>query len=190
MLGARITRNRLALVGVLAVTALALLAAVLPAAGATAVRATSPTGRAFADPEGEYRLTISPTWKADHGSYVKGVEVWYLGPTGTGTFVPNINILTQTIPATMTLEQYLKLSIDGAPRLLTEFRNIGSQIVRGKNARLAVWEFASKSKGLSFRHLGIFTVKDGTAVVATLTSTAAKYPALRRAVKPFLLTLY
>lgn len=166
-----------------------LVAAMLPSVGATAVRATSPAGRAFTDPEGEYRLTISPAWKADHGSYVKGVEVWYLGPTGTGTFVPNVNILTQAIPATMTLERYLKLSIDGAPRLLEQFRNISSQIVRGKNARLAVWEFASRSKGLSFRHLGVFTVKSGTAVVATLTATAATYPALRRAVKPFLLTL-
>ena len=52
-----------------------------------------------------------------------------------------------------------------------------------------MWEFASKSKGLSFRHLGVFTVKNGTAVVATLTATAEKYPALRRAVQPYLLTL-
>jgi hypothetical protein len=64
-----------------------------PATTSTVASAPDPGGTPFDDPEGTYRLKLSPAWRSvDSG--VPGVEAWLTGATD-GDFRDNVNISTE-----------------------------------------------------------------------------------------------
>lgn len=179
--------------GVALAAALVLVLASFGSAGAVAAPGAATlaqlAGTRFADPEGDYRMTIpSSGWQAAHGSLVAGIEVWFVAPRAGG-FTPNVNVLTQTVPAGTTLEAYLKASIANGPRVVGGLASIRSTVVRGASARLAVWDYRSRQAGRNLRHVGVFGISGTRAVVATLTAPVGTFDALRRVTMPYLLTL-
>ena len=148
-----------------------------------------PEGDLFADPEGAYQMTIPRDWQASHGSLAQGIEVWFTAPLADG-FRPNVNVLTQAI-GELSLDEYTQLSLDNAPSFIGKFELVDSRTEFGAHGtELAVSEYRGTTgvnRLLSF--VAVWTVHDGQAIVATLTSTPETYEAQREAWLPYLLTL-
>ena len=141
------------------------------------------------DPEGEYRITVDPAWDAEHGTLAQGIEVWFTGPV-VDNFRPNVNILTQSV-GSMSLEQYTELSIENGPNFIADFALVESHTETGVNGTaLAVLEYTgSAANDLPLRFLAVWTVADGTAIVATVTAPTDRFEEERDAALPYLRTL-
>ena len=151
----------------------------------TSARANSAIdGETFVDPQGTYSLQIAPDWQANHGTVIAEIEAWLVSTPENG-FTPNVNVLTQAIPE-MTLEDYLELSIEGAPTFINEFELIDEGIIDSSNGhRLATMHYASGD----MQFLGVFAVSDGQAIVATLTAPSHRFDPIRDEAMPYLQTL-
>jgi len=88
-------------------------------------------GDAFADPEGRYTLSVPADWEAHHGVAGEGVEVWLVddGDDADG-FASNINVITEDVVG-MSLEDYVELSIENAPTIMSDFALVSSEMVTG-----------------------------------------------------------
>ena len=145
-------------------------------------------GELFVDPEGSYELVVMPQWVSSHGSFAVGMEVWAVEEPGP--FTSNVNILTQVIPSGTTLEDYLRLSIDSAEVMMSDFTLLDSGIVDGHEGQpLAVVTYEGSPTGERLRFLGVFAVRDSEAVVATLTTPPDRFNTFRSEIEPYLLTL-
>lgn len=146
-------------------------------------------GETFLDPEGDYRMTVSSNWEANHGTVAAGIELWFTGPPD-GPFRPNINVLTQAVGA-MDLETYTRMSLDNAPAFVSEFELVGTKTQTGATGtELAVSEYRGKVGASSLFHfLAVWTVSDGQAIVVTLTAPPETYASQRKAWLPYLLTI-
>lgn len=167
----------------------ALVSAACGTAGDVAQTSDLPNGVTFADPEGSYQMVVSNTWTASPGSVVAGIETWLVGEPVDG-FASNVNALTQVVPASTTLEDYLELSIESAPNFIDDFRLIRQEIVDGSEGQpLAIMEYEGAPQGETLRFLAVFGMGDGLAVVATLTTRPQDAERQTEEIEPYLLTL-
>ena len=146
-------------------------------------------GKAFVDPQGTYTITIGSDWVQQPGAFVKEIESWAIAEPADG-FGSNVNVLTQDAPGT-SLAEYLELSL----KSMGELDVIEQRIITGSNGNdLGMIEYEGVIPGLaddrSLHFLATFDVRDGVAVVATLTTVNdATFDALRPIVEPFLRSL-
>ncbi|HEV8489401.1 MAG TPA: hypothetical protein VGQ58_06395 [Candidatus Limnocylindrales bacterium] len=133
-------------------------------------------------------MTIGTNWVAHHGGFAEGIEVWAVA-TQEDDFMPNVNVLTQAI-GDMTLEDYSALSLRNAPLLIADFRLLESRTARGPDGSLlAVLDFTGTGVGRRLHFLAVWTVRDGRAIVATLTTPVGSFDRIRATIEPYLLTL-
>lgn len=145
------------------------------------------TESTFVDPQGTYEIDVDPSWIAQHGAIAAEIELWFVGPP-SGQLATNVNVLTQNAPA-VDLRGYLDLSVENADLLLEDGEVVDSGIVQGTYDQLAFMEYRGVQAGNQLHFLGYFTVDQGTAVVATLTSTEDQFDQVRREAEPYLQTL-
>jgi hypothetical protein len=141
---------------------------------------------AFADPEGRYTLSVPADWEAHHGVAGEGIEVWLVddGDDADG-FATNINVITEDVVG-MSLEDYVELSIENAPTIMSDFALVSSETVTGAAGQeLAVMEYT----GAGMPYIGVMAMGAEGAVVITLASTTDTFAAVKDAVYPFMLTL-
>lgn len=139
----------------------------------------------FSDPDGTYTITIDPEWVEISGSVVAEVEQWRVEPSNRG-FATNVNVLTQRASG-MSLESYLDLSVEN----MGGFHLIERDTITSDGGHvLGVLEYTGSPAGDRRLHfLATVDVRDGVAVVATLTVEEELFSQLRRKVEPYLLTL-
>jgi hypothetical protein len=164
----------------------ALLAAVVVAGCGGSPRAT-PIGTTYDDPEGAYAIQVDPAWTINVGGFASGVEIWILGPA-EGDFTPNLNLLTQAAPG-MDLAEYAKASIQNAPKFIPDVSLISQSTVDGPSGQLGRIEYSGTVQSRSLHFLAYFGIRDGTAIVATLTTPVGSFETWRAAVEPYLATL-
>ncbi len=158
------------------------------APGPPAAPLTAGVGTTFDDPQGTYTLTIDPTWTEHSGAIVAEIEAWSVGPASNG-FTPNVNVLTQSAPG-VDLTEYLAISVRNGPRLMSDFQLVHSQVLTGSAGQpLAEMEYTAGASGRVVHFLGVVALRNGRAIVATLTTTDTSFAAIRARVEPFLLTL-
>lgn len=153
---------------------------------------TTPTGGSsgvlFVDPDGTYQMEVSPMWVSNHGSFIAGLEVWYMTEPTLG-IAPNVNVLSQVVPQEMTLDEYHEASIANAALLIEQFELIDEGIVTGRNQQLGMLDYAGVADGSELRFLAFYAVDDGVAVIATFTAEPDQFEILRDEIEPYLLTL-
>lgn len=159
-------------------------AVVLAACGASG---GSQIGTTYTDPEGAYEIQVDPAWTLQAGAFAQGVESWFLGPA-EGDFTPNLNVLTQVAPG-MDLAQYVQVSIDNAPKFIPDATILARSTFDGPGGQLAEFEYTGTVQGRFLHFLAYFSVKDGKAIVATLTTGPDSFATWRAVVEPFMRTL-
>jgi hypothetical protein len=133
-------------------------------------------------------MTVDRHWTEHSGSIVAEVEAWLVAAPSNG-FAANVNVLTQSAPG-IDLETYLGLSTKQGPLLIQGFRLVRSEVVTGTTgAPLGVIEYTGQTGGRDLSFLAVIALRQGHAVVATLTAPTALFADLRTRVEPFLLTL-
>jgi hypothetical protein len=143
-------------------------------------------GVAFKDPQGSYTIELQPGWTRMSGTPVKEIEAWSVGFDSAG-FTPNVTVVTQDSQG-MDLAKYMQASLDelGAGHL-----DYSTTVTGVHGNQLGVLEYhglvGTSTTPLHF--LAVFEVRDGQAVVATLTTTDSRFPVLRKEAEPYLRTL-
>lgn len=141
----------------------------------------------FTDPQGAYTITIGSDWDQMPGAFVKEVELWSIG-LATDGMAPNVNVLTQDSLGA-DLDDYLDLSVENMGPL----ELIDRSTVRGPDGdELGLMEYSGVVPGGPDRplhFLATIDVRDGVAVVATLTTSPDEFDDYREAIEPYLLTL-
>ena len=145
------------------------------------------TGTAYADPAGQYRLLLAPTWEPA-GSTTPNIVSWFTR-AATTTFRDNANVLVEKLPSDVSMSTYLAASVSNAPKTLQSFVEVNrsTQNINGKT--VGQLDFTSTQQGLQLRHRAIVVIKNRNAVVLTYTSEASRFDVEVGAVQPYLLTL-
>ena len=149
------------------------------------------SGEAFSDPQGAYTVRIGKDWGPLPGTFVDEIETWSVAEPADG-FGANVNVLTQAAPG-MDLSSYLDLTVDSIDTI-DELTLIEASIVEGANGnQLGLIEYEGvvpgTPPGQSLSFLATFDVRDGTAVVATLTALPSNFESLRSEIEPLLMSL-
>ena len=140
----------------------------------------------FVDPQGTYSIDISPTWTEQSGTVVSEVEAWLIG-LGDTQFQDNVNVLTQETQG-RDLQEYLDFSTAS----MGDMELISETIVTGTAGNeLALLEYSGVLPGapIPLHALATVSVDDGTAIIATLTTTLDTFEEARAEAERYLLTL-
>jgi hypothetical protein len=150
---------------------------------------SGPVDGAFIDPEGLYLMRVDPGWTYQAGGFAEGIEFWFLGPPERG-LQPNLNVLTQ-VTGGLSLTQYIKLSIRGAPAFMADFELVERGKVAGEFTELGVMRYTGSTAGTTRKlaFLAIFAVSGDRAIVATLTTPLKSFDDWRAEVEPYMLSL-
>jgi hypothetical protein len=143
-------------------------------------------GVSFTDPQGTYTIELAPKWTKLSGSPVKEIEAWGVALDSAG-FTPNVTVLTQDSQG-MNLSEYMDFSNQHLGGAHLDY----STTVTGIHGnRLGIIEYDGIVAGApaSLHFLAVVDVRNGQAVVATLTSTESRFAALRTTVEPYLRSL-
>lgn len=152
---------------------------------------TGPSGGSegtFSDPQGSYELDVDPEWIPQHGSLTAEIEIWYLGRP-RGPIAANLNVLTQLVPG-VGLDEYVDLSVDNADLFIDEFELISAGITQGTRDELGYMEYQGTQGGHRLHFLAYFAVRDGMAVVATLTASVDEFTEARGEAEHYMQTLH
>jgi hypothetical protein len=153
-----------------------------------AARGAGPSGVRFEDPQGTYTMTVDRHWIEHSGGIVAEIEAWQVAAPSNG-FAPNVNVLTQSAPG-VDLATYIELSIKNGRRLVQGFRLVRSEEITGTTgAPLGVLGYTAQTGGRDLTFLAVVALRQGRAVVATLTAPTVSFADVRPRVEPFLLTL-
>jgi hypothetical protein len=153
-----------------------------------AAPAAPTTGVAFTDPQGSYTLTIGADWTDISSRMAAGTEAWAVAEGSSG-FTPNVNVITQSA-VDVDLDAYLATSVASVEAIDGEL--IEQSYVQGADgAMLGAMRYTATPAGSAgpLEFLAVIDVRDGTAVVATLTAPDDAFEALVAQVEPSLLTL-
>jgi serine/threonine-protein kinase len=92
-------------------------------------------------------------------------------------FRENVNVLVQALPDKVSLDDYTKLSLDQAPKLITGFDLLdqGSTILAGTPAHQVHYRGAQGTFRLEWKQ--VWTVRNGRAFVLTYTAERERYEA-------------
>jgi hypothetical protein len=154
--------------------------------------AGTPNGRLYADPQGDYRLTIGRDWipmpppvEGTSGVYPED-EYWQVAKTDLG-FAPTISIFADTDDG-FDLPGYLEYS----RQIPYGNKFLSIKTVKSNDGRdLGYLEFTGEPRNAGPTHyLAIVDVVQGRPVVATLAADESDFRKYRPKIEPFLLTLH
>lgn len=156
-------------------------------AGTAATSTAPPDAKTFTDPAGAYEIGVADSWKETE---FRQLNAWIVGKAADG-FAPNVNVVTETFPSGIALDDYLKASVDKAPQQIQEFDLESSETITlasgAQGGRLVYRGRSGTSPTLKF--LAIVAFRDGRAAVATFTSLPDRFDALAAETEPYLRTL-
>lgn len=140
----------------------------------------------FVDPDGTYEMQIGATWMLVNDADRPDRELWFFD-ADTGANADSLRVETASVGGT-TLEQYVNVVKTFTAQTSGEQVSVSEQYVDGVFGQpLAIIERSNGTTGT--RSLDVFVVQDGTAVVATLTTSAERFDERRSTIEPLLLTL-
>jgi hypothetical protein len=147
---------------------------------------TPQPGDTFTDPEGTFRMRISPGWERRPGD---GRERWYVR-SGSDRFRDAVSISAEQVATTTSLESFLSVAQDRARDGLTNYELISERrvtLASGGPGGLLVYE--GDLNGVRLRVLTVVTLSANSAATATLVTQPERFDEVRAAVEPFLETL-
>ena len=146
-----------------------------------------PTGGVtFTDPQGDYTMEIDPSWESFNLGGVKEVEQWAVTAAPTDGFMPNVNVLTQSVPG-IDLQEYIDLSLSNLMGLTL----VGTTTLEVDGSPMGLFEFVGVAPGstMSLHFLAIVVVADGEAILVTFTAPDPLFAELRPDIEPYMRTL-
>ncbi len=145
----------------------------------------------FVDPEGAYVMEVDPSWDfqvSGEDGVPEGVEAWFVG-VPSELFAPNVNVQVEEV-GPVGLELYLDASVEKAPGQLDDLTVLDQSVIELDDGRLVGrLEYTASAGELPLQFVGIVSVEDGIASVATLSATPEQIDDLLDDVEPYLLTL-
>ena len=143
----------------------------------------------FAAPSGAFTVAIPGTWRLPKKKVEVAEAVWFT-QRGADDFDPNVNVLVEQLAGSMTIDEYLELSVANGPTLVNGFQLLDARQVRLTNGELGGrFEYSGEFREKAFRFLAIISIDDTVAAVATYTDIASAYEKSASAIEPYLLTL-
>jgi hypothetical protein len=157
---------------------------------ATGASIAAPTdGTLFTDPAGAYSITTGPDWTAGTGQTAIAATFWML-KGGDAEFSDNVNILTQAVPDGMDLDEYTKVSLENAPKLIQNLNVITNErITLASGQPASRLRFSGTTSGKTLEFLQVYAVAGKRAVVVTLTAPASRIDGDIAAAEPYMRTL-
>lgn len=146
----------------------------------------------FTDPEGLYRIGISPDWQDQdelEPAGVTGVEFFLLG-SSTDAFSDNVNIVTEEAPGDVSFDEYLEASRRGLETVISDVRvQDPERITLTGGGEGAVLRYEGSMGGVDLSFFVVIAYEDGTAALATLTAPPERFQERVDAAEPYLRTL-
>ena len=161
-----------------------------PATTAMPVVTAPPAPPAFSvvvtDPSG-WSMSMDPSWTE---SAANGSRNWFTN-TGSDSFDDNINVTTEPLTASITLDEYLAAAIAGIESSTPDFQLVDQRRVTGPDGvELIVIGWSATLPNLPpLSFLQTLTITPTAAYVATFTTEPARMPQLAPLFEPYLLTL-
>jgi serine/threonine-protein kinase len=131
----------------------------------------------YTDAKYDFTIGYPKEWDKQEGA--AGSAVAFLSPqeSASDDFRENVNVLVQMLPDKVTLDQYTKLSLDQAPKLITGFDLLdeGSTTLAGSPAHHVHYRGEQGAFRLEWKQ--VWTVQNGRAFVLTYTAERERYGA-------------
>jgi hypothetical protein len=147
-----------------------------------------PNGVAFTDPHGTYTMTIGAAWTDVSSRLAGGTQAWAV-TNESPDFAANVNVVSQAAPG-LDLDAVMATSASSLVAIGGDVLD-RSYVTAPEGARLGTMRYLATPAGAPgpLEFLAVFDVRDGTAVVGTLTATPDSFAAVSSDVEPYLLTL-
>jgi hypothetical protein len=129
----------------------------------------------YSDSKYGFTLQYPKDWEKQVGAMGSAVVILSPREGDSDKFRENVNVLVQTLPDKMTLDQYTKLSLDQAPNLITGFDLLdqGATQLAGRPARRVHYRGEQGAFRLEWEQ--VWTVLGGQAFVLTYTAERDRY---------------
>jgi eukaryotic-like serine/threonine-protein kinase len=129
----------------------------------------------YSDSKYGFTLQYPKDWEKQVGAMGSAVVILSPREGDSDKFRENVNVLVQTLPDKMTLDQYSKLSLDQAPKLITGFDLLdqGPTQLAGRPARRVHYRGEQGSFRLEWEQ--VWTVLGGQAFILTYTAERDRY---------------
>jgi len=129
----------------------------------------------YSDSKYGFTLQYPKDWEKQAGAMGSAVLILSPREGDSDTFRENVNVLVQTLPDKMTLDQYTKLSLDQAPKLISRFDLLdqGPTQLAGRPARRVHYRGEQGVFRLEWEQ--VWSVLEGQAFVLTYTAERARY---------------
>lgn len=149
----------------------------------------APDGTAFTDPQARYTITLGPAWTDMSWRAAPETEAWAVADTVDDGVTPNVNVLTQAAVGA-DLDALLAGSIVDVATVDGQVLH-HAYVTTAGGTELATMRYTATAPGspIELSFLAVFGVRDGTAVIATLTAPSDHFDALATEIGPYLLTL-
>lgn len=143
----------------------------------------------FTDLEGQWVMSIDPSWSASHGTVQDGVELWFL-PDSSTNFADNINVLTQRNMLSVGIERYLDISVSSAESVFDDFVLLDDRFRTGSHGQQqGVLEYTATLEGMNLHFYQVLVLDDDLAVVVTMATPINRFEDRRDEVADHLRTL-
>jgi hypothetical protein len=150
---------------------------------------TPADARFYEAPDGSFTLGVPKRWKRPASSLDLTSAVWYTD-TGSAEFDANVNVLTESVPADLTIDKYLELSVENGPSQIEGFAAVDMrEVVLANGDRGGRAEYTGEFAGQQFHFLALISLEADLAVIATYTNVEANYQRVVSEIEPYLLTL-
>jgi hypothetical protein len=147
---------------------------------------TPTDGVPFTDPQGTYTIDLAPNWTKLSGAPAKEIEAWQVA-LHSGGFTPNVTVLTQDSQG-MNLGEYMDFSNQHLGGTHLDYSTTVTGI-HGNQLGVIEYDGIVPGASTSLHFLAVVDVRNGQAIVATLTSSESRFATLRTSVEPYLRSL-
>jgi hypothetical protein len=155
----------------------------------TSVVAPPPDSTPFSDPGGVYSISVNTAWEPPPET-LGGVQLWYLTGVNYGGFRSNLNIVTQTVPAGLSLADYVQQNAQGLSRS-TNFHVSGTtNITLADGTAATVVSYSGSELGEAVVGQATLTVHGTHAVVVTVLAATDAASTTFSLVNPYVATLH
>ncbi len=143
----------------------------------------------FTDLEGQWVMSIDPSWSPSHGTIQDEVELWFL-PGSSDSFADNINVLTQQNVLKVGIEQYLDISLASAESVFDDFVLLDDRFRTGSHGQQqGVLEYTATLEGINLHFYQVLVLDDDIAVVVTMAAPDSRFDDRRDELAEHLRTL-
>ncbi len=145
-------------------------------------------GVVFTDPAGTYRLTVAKSWISGTFDQPKS---WFVDREQQA-FNDNVTVTGEVARDDITLDQYLDITVDNAPRVIEGFvlqSRDTITLTSGERAGRLTFSGSVGPSKLALRFLAIIVLRGRRAMSVTLTATGAHFDTRVFENEPYLRTI-